>query len=258
MSAFAAWPLDVNGVDVGGVAAHVCIGWCNSVTINHLRNKLKCVIEGVRVHLQDLQDSTAVDSSKPLAICDGDAESDKGSSGSGSTSNSSSSDSSNHRKKSKKKSSKKSKGSGKKHGKDKKSKKSKKSKKDKKKKGAETAAERKERLAKERDQEKANIADVKAAQLILKKIETPLLSLRALMTQKNFNLVAPSIRDPLEMYLKKFSDLQLQAEAVVIEGEGRVDADVKSLAMLVGQLRSQMALATSMLALIERGSHATK
>jgi hypothetical protein len=122
----------------------------------------------------------------------------------------------------------------------------------------ESAAERRAREKKEREsakaEEKAGTQQVKVAQSIIMKIGAPLLNCRGVIDNPNFNFVAASIKDPLMGVFGKLQRLREQCEEVVHRGNGAVDADVKTVALDLCSLRQQMALATSMIVLMERSS----
>lgn len=195
-----------------------------------------------------------------LAIEDDKTKKKKGGSSSSSSSGSSSSSSSSGKKDKKKKSKKSKKDKKKKSKKSKKDKKGKKDKKDKKRKGGdddasqETPAERRERLAAEKADMKKGLFEVKAAETLLSKLQSPLVNARALMSHALYSSVAPSIKGPLDDVCAKLAGIQADATAVVSAGGGRLEHDVKSVTIDLATLRTTMALATNMLALMERGA----
>lgn len=187
----------------------------------------------------------------PLALEDGRASS------SSDSSDSSSNDSSDsrRRKKSKKawKQAKKSKKGGKKDKKSKKSnkeKKNKKSKKDKEEKNTSKEMSAAEKKALEREGK----IDIKAADVLISKLSPAVACLNSLVDKPNFMHIAPAIKDPLIALQIKFQELMSQAEAVQASGHGKVDADIKTVACDLALYRKQYQLATTMLALMERGS----
>ena len=188
----------------------------------------------------------------PLALEDGRA-----SSSSSDSSDSSSNDSSDsrRRKKSKKawKQAKKSKKGGKKDKKSKKSnkeKKNKKSKKDKEEKNTSKEMSAAEKKALEREGK----IDIKAADVLISKLSPTVACLNSLVDKPNFMHIAPAIKDPLIALQIKFKELMSHAEAVQASGHGKVDADIKTVACDLALYRKQYQLATTMLALMERGS----
>ena len=188
----------------------------------------------------------------PLALEDGRA-----SSSSSDSSDSSSNDSSDsrRRKKSKKawKQAKKSKKDDKKDKKSKKSnkeKKNKKSKKDKEEKNTSKEMSAAEKKALEREGK----IDIKAADVLISKLSPAVACLNSLVDKPNFLHIAPAIKDPLIALQIKFKELMSHAEAVQASGHGKVDADIKTVACDLALYRKQYQLATTMLALMERGS----
>ena len=190
----------------------------------------------------------------PLALEDGRASS------SSDSSDSSSSDSSDsrRRKKSKKawKQAKKSKKDDKKDKKSKKSNKEKKNKKSKKDKDDKTTS--KEMSAAEKKAlEREGKIDIKAADVLISKLSPAVACLNSLVDKPNFMHIAPAIKDPLIALQIKFKELMSHAEAVQASGHGKVDADIKTVACDLALYRKQYQLATTMLALMERGSRTT-
>ena len=167
----------------------------------------------------------------PLALEDGRASS------SSDSSDSSSSDSSDSRRR-------------KKSNKEKKNKKSKKDKEDKTKSKEMSAAEKK---ALEREGK----IDIKAADVLISKLSPAVACLNSLVDKPNFMHIAPAIKDPLIALQIKFKELMSHAEAVQASGHGKVDADIKTVACDLALYRKQYQLATTMLALMERGSRTT-
>lgn len=186
--------------------------------------------------------------SGPLAI-----EDKKRNSSSSSTSSTSSSSSSDHKKKKSKKD-KKHKKSNKKHKKG-----NKKDKKDKKgtAKDVETPADRKKREAAEKAASKAvekqQSQEVRAAQMVLTKMEPVIAALQGMSQKEHFALICSSIREQLLSTLQKLLTLRSEANRVLADGHGLVSTDIKMLTIDISEARKIMALASSMLALIQRG-----
>ncbi len=229
------------------------LGWCYRLRI---RSKTETYTKQMVRESKKAKTALQDEDMKPtpatvLALEDGSLESDDSSSTS--SSSTSSSPDKKHKKKKSKKDAKKAK-------KDKKKKHTKKDKKDKKPKREkeETVAERRAREAQERQaakaEEKLGLQQVKAAQMVITKVAAPLLNARGVMDRPNFSYVAASIKEPLVAVFNKLSGIQDQADAVVERGAGEVEADVKTLARDLNTLRQQSALATSMMALMERSS----
>jgi hypothetical protein len=120
----------------------------------------------------------------------------------------------------------------------------------------ETPAEKRAREAQERADAKhaARVAAVqtKAAESALGKLEPVLAGLRALMSKERFQLLSTLIVEPLSLALDKLSQWHDTASNIVSAGSGELPFDVKSLAVEIGSVRKNIALATSMLGQLSR------
>ena len=99
--------------------------------------------------------------------------------------------------------------------------------------------------------------DIKAADVLISKLSPAVACLNSLVDKPNFMHIAPAIKDPLIALQIKFKELMSHAEAVQASGHGKVDADIKTVACDLALYRKQYQLATTMLALMERGSRTT-
>ncbi len=103
-------------------------------------------------------------------------------------------------------------------------------------------------------EQKARDSQVKLAQQLLSKLSPVLRQLEATRSQERFDLVAPVIRTPMESGMDELTNLEAACNSVIAAGAGKLDYDVKALALLVARLRKEMSLATQIMATISKAA----
>ena len=98
-----------------------------------------------------------------------------------------------------------------------------------------------------KEAQRAKEQQTKNASLVLGRISSSIVALRAVMENQNFAFLAPMIKRPVEEGWTRLQTLDSDATRVIENGEGEVE-DAKAIAAEVAVLRKHMVLASSILA----------
>lgn len=124
----------------------------------------------------------------------------------------------------------------------------------------ETAIEKKLRekleMAREKEQEKSNQKDVKAAEALLSKVEPKITELETIMSKSSVELVAGGIKNPVNDFLTKFTTYAGSARRVIKDGRARQPLpDLKDVMSEISQATKAKTLLQQMLAALAKAGH---
>ena len=121
---------------------------------------------------------------------------------------------------------------------------------------AETAVEKRARLAQEKADAKAATKQqalvMKTAEFVASKVGPLSTSLRAVTGKANFAMLSPIVITPIQEAIARFSDWQHEADLVLSGASDVISTDVKGVAADVAQVRKNLAMATTMLGQLGR------
>ena len=103
-------------------------------------------------------------------------------------------------------------------------------------------------------QKKLGEQQVKAAEALISKSAASLAVARALVEKENWQFIAAVVREPVETAMKALEAVDAECQKVLADGGGRVNADVKTVAVQVANLKKSTALAQCMLATMAKAS----